>query len=67
MPPRGGGHSDWLVRFNLPADARIIAVAGPLVRRRNLDEAIWAFELVRVLNPNARLLIVGDGPDPVRL
>lgn len=51
----------------LAEDAQVIAVAGPLRRQKKVDEAIWCFELVRVLHENARLLIFGDGPDRERL
>jgi glycosyltransferase involved in cell wall biosynthesis len=53
--------------LGLPADARVIATAGPLVCRKELDETIWNFELVRVLHPTARLIVFGDGPDRARL
>lgn len=56
-----------LAHFDLPSDARIIAVAGPLLRGKQFDEAIWCFELLRVLHENAVLLILGDGPDYERL
>ncbi len=56
-----------LAALGLAADARFIAVAGPLRRDRNLDESIWNFELVRVLHPAARLVMLGDGPDRPRL
>jgi glycosyltransferase involved in cell wall biosynthesis len=45
----------------------VVAVAGPLLRSNNFDEAIWCFELVRVIYDNARLVIFGDGPDRARL
>jgi glycosyltransferase involved in cell wall biosynthesis len=53
--------------LGLAQDARMIAVATPLVRAKELDEAIWSFELVRVLHPTARLVVFGDGPDRPRL
>jgi glycosyltransferase involved in cell wall biosynthesis len=56
-----------LTEFGLPHDAIVIAVAGPLVRRKQVDEAIWCFELVRLLHPQARLVVFGDGPDRARL
>jgi glycosyltransferase involved in cell wall biosynthesis len=65
--PPIGAHSDWLVRLSLPPDSKVIAVAGPLVRKRAIDESIWCFELVRIIHPSARLLILGDGPDRGRL
>jgi glycosyltransferase involved in cell wall biosynthesis len=54
-------------QLSLASDAAVIAVAAPLRRRKEIDEAIWCFELVRVLHENARLLVFGDGPDRARL
>jgi glycosyltransferase involved in cell wall biosynthesis len=56
-----------LRELRLPSDARVIAVAGPLVRTNEFDQAIWCFELVRVLHPTARMVVFGDGPDRSRL
>jgi glycosyltransferase involved in cell wall biosynthesis len=56
-----------LRELGLAADARVIALAGPLARHKEFDEAIWNFELVRVLHPAARLVLFGDGPDRPRL
>jgi glycosyltransferase involved in cell wall biosynthesis len=56
-----------LAALNLSHDVRIIATAGPLARRKQLDDAIWCFELVRVLHPAARLVMFGDGADRSRL
>lgn len=56
-----------LQELQLKPEAKLLAVAGPLTRRRQVDEAIWAFELVRVVHPTARLIIAGDGPDRARL
>ena len=56
-----------LAALALPENAELVAIAGPLRRDRSLDEAIWAFELVRVLHERARLLVLGDGPDRRRL
>lgn len=56
-----------LAELDLPPDARLIAVAGPLVRHKQIDEAIWTYELVRVLHPQVRMVVFGDGPDRARL
>jgi len=53
--------------LGLEERVRWIAIAGSLDRRKELDEAIWCYELVRVLHPTARLVIFGDGPDRHRL
>jgi glycosyltransferase involved in cell wall biosynthesis len=57
----------WLERHSLPPDAKVIMAAGPLARRKQFDEVIWCFELVRVIYPEARLLVLGDGADRARL
>lgn len=56
-----------LTELDLPSDARLIAVVGPLMPHKRVDDAIWSFELVRVLYENARLLVIGDGPERRRL
>lgn len=48
-------------------EARILCVAGLLDRWQLVDEAIWAFELIRILHDHAHLVIVGDGPERIRL
>ncbi|MCC6492653.1 MAG: glycosyltransferase [Pirellulales bacterium] len=59
--------AQFLAHFQLPPDALLIAVLGKLHRRKCFDDALWCFELVRVLHENAVLLIIGDGPDYERL
>ena len=53
--------------LGLSADAQLIAVAGPLIRTKRIDEAIWCFELIRALNERVALLVFGDGPERERL
>jgi glycosyltransferase involved in cell wall biosynthesis len=69
--PKGSGPSIARERrlegLALPASAKVIMTAGPMVRRKQFDEAIWCFELVRVIYPEARLVLLGDGPDRARL
>ena len=50
-----------LRELQLPSDARLLAVAGQLEPRYGIKELIWAADMVRVLHPNMRFLIVGDG------
>lgn len=59
--------SQFLSEMRLPHDAQLIVTVGPLVRGKRLDEAIWHYELVRTLNERAVMLILGDGPDRLRL
>lgn len=65
--PSIGSRSEWLTNLLLPGNAKVIAVAGPLTRRKHFDEAIWCYELVRVIHEDARMVIIGDGPDRARL
>jgi glycosyltransferase involved in cell wall biosynthesis len=65
--PTGKSREELRAQLELPADAHVIGIAGPLERHKQIDEAIWHFELVRVLHENARLVIFGDGPDRQRL
>ena len=58
---------ELLTRLGLPTEARIIALAGALERWQLVDEAIWAFELIRILHDHTHLVIVGDGPERPRL
>jgi glycosyltransferase involved in cell wall biosynthesis len=66
-PPTAIDRATLLAELSIPSNVPLIAVASPLVRQKALDESIWAFELVRVLYPEGRLLIAGDGPDRHRL
>lgn len=56
-----------LAELDLPGDARLIAIASRLTRTKHIDDAIWCFELVRIFNTHARLLVFGDGPERQRL
>ena len=58
---------DLRAELELDATAPLVATVGPLERMKHIDEAIWCFELVRVLHPSARLVVVGDGLDRQRL
>lgn len=57
----------FLDELQLPQDSILIAVAGPLTRSQQIDEAIWHYELLRTLDERLRLLIFGDGPDRPRV
>ena len=53
----------FLDEQRLPRGSILIAVAGPVTRSQQIDEAIWHYELLRTLDERIRLLIFGDGPD----
>ena len=58
--------AEILAAQGLPPESRLIVMAGQLNREKNIEEALWSFELVRNINPQARLLILGDGPARTR-
>ena len=58
---------ELLLYLGFPSESRIITIAGQLERSQLIDEAIWCFELVRILHEGAALVIVGDGPERGRL
>lgn len=51
-----------LEQLELPPDAKLIGTASPLEPVYGVKELIWAADMVRVLHPAMRLLVVGDGP-----
>jgi glycosyltransferase involved in cell wall biosynthesis len=48
--------------LGLPSSARILLCAGRLVRDAGFREAIWAFDILHLIQPEIRLLMAGDGP-----
>lgn len=68
-PPIDQVHSrrELLLHLGLPSEARLVSTAGPLERWQLVDEAIWCFELIRILHEHTALVIVGEGPERARL
>lgn len=59
--------ADLLGTLKLPADARLVCYVGRLAKQKRVDELLWAAQLLRQADPRAYFLIVGDGPERVRL
>ena len=59
--------SSWRRRLRLPIGAPVVLCASRLVRRKGQDFLVRAWPAVRAVEPDARLVIVGDGPDARRL
>ncbi len=53
--------------WQIDPEAPIVAAAAHLTREANLADTIWGFELLRLLHPQAVLVIAGEGPDRHRL
>lgn len=49
-------------RFGIPEGAPVVAYSGRLAKEKNLDLLISAFAQVAQKRPEARLLLIGDGP-----
>lgn len=52
----------FLTQFDLPEAARVMAIVARQVPRKGLQELLWAADLVRVLEDDMRLLVIGEGP-----
>ena len=53
--------------FGVPANARVIACAGPFVPEAGLKDAVWAADILNYLSGDVHLLLAGDGPERDRL
>lgn len=54
-------------QLKLPVGARLVGTACPLTATMGVKELIWAADMVRVLHPQLRYLIAGDGPQRANL
>jgi len=50
-----------LSELGFPMDAKLIGIACPLEPSFGVKELIWAADMLRVLHPNIRLVILGEG------
>lgn len=64
---RGGGVNPVRERYGIAQDAPLLLYVGRLAAEKNLEVLLAAFELVAARLPEARLLLVGDGPARVTL
>jgi glycosyltransferase involved in cell wall biosynthesis len=56
-----------LRELDLPENAKLIGAIGRLWPQKRYKDLIWAMDLLRCVNNDAYLLIVGDGPQRWRL
>ncbi|WP_245764651.1 glycosyltransferase [Planctomicrobium piriforme] len=62
-PPPGLTRAELLQQLGLPPEARLIAFVGRLAPQKGLRHLLWAAQLLRQADPNAYLLLIGDGPE----
>lgn len=65
--PAPAAREEVLAELGLPADARLIAAVNRLWPQKRVKDLIWAADLLKIVHPDAHLLIVGDGPQRWRL
>ncbi len=65
--PASKPREELLAELGLPPGARLIAAVNRLWPQKRVKDLIWAADLLKIVNPEAHLLIVGDGPQRWRL
>lgn len=59
--------SELLASLNLPPDSLLVCHVGRLAKQKRVDDLLWAAQLLRQAQPRACFLVVGDGPERLRL
>lgn len=65
--PAARPREELLAELGLPPESRLIAAVNRLWPQKRVKDLIWAADLLKIVNPHAHLLIVGDGPQRWRL
>lgn len=58
---------EFLVRQDLPQDARLIFTIGRLAPQKRLRDLLWGMQILKQADPRYRLIICGDGPEKFSL
>ena len=53
----------WRDRFSLSSNAVVFGQVSSLILRKGIDILLRSFQLVQLKHPEARLVLVGDGPE----
>jgi glycosyltransferase involved in cell wall biosynthesis len=61
--PAGQRDAKWRERLSLPQDAVVFGQVSSLIPRKGIDVLLRAFQLANRRHPEARLVLVGDGPE----
>ena len=56
-----------LAELGLPEDSYLVGVVGRLWPQKQIKDAIWAADLLKVIRDDVHLLIIGEGPQRDRL
>jgi phosphatidylinositol alpha-1,6-mannosyltransferase len=63
----GCGGAEVRERLGIPANAPVVVCTARMVKRKGQDTLVKAWPTVRIQVPDARLLLVGDGPNRTRV
>ena len=66
-PDTEGRGTAFRIRHGIPGSAPVAGFVGRLDREKHVDELVRALPLVRETLPEARLVVVGDGEERMRL
>lgn len=53
--------------LNLSPQTRLLAFVGRLARQKRVEDLLWALQLIRQMEENVVLLVIGDGPERAKL
>jgi glycosyltransferase involved in cell wall biosynthesis len=53
--------------LRIPAGSKVVGYVGRLARQKRVQDLIWGFELIRVMDGEGIFLIIGDGPERASL
>jgi glycosyltransferase involved in cell wall biosynthesis len=59
--PSADDRAQFLRSLGIPADSFILMTNGRMPDRDRLNDAVWAFEVFRFVDPQIHCLVVGDG------
>ncbi len=53
--------------FQIADNVFLLGFAGRLAPQKRLADLVWGFQLLRQVHDNVRLVVIGDGPERIRL
>ncbi|WP_144995825.1 glycosyltransferase [Polystyrenella longa] len=56
-----------LKELDYPSGTKLICYVGRLAKQKRVQDVVWAFQMLRQLNTNCGLLIIGDGAERIKL